>query len=218
MQTHTLLRISSAAAISADTPLPRWALEQLAHAPWVVVRRQGVRAGAIPVGVRGSTRGERCAAWIQPPSVLASVTPLELAARRGWRAHPRRAALPALDALDAVESIMAAHGLSGRWGPGGSVGFELASGHATVGPRSDLDVVVQLPVWPAHRTARALEMRLRQLAVRIDVLLETPEGGLALSEYARGRAPFLLRTAGGPRLVASCRAAPAAVAHPSAPG
>jgi phosphoribosyl-dephospho-CoA transferase len=201
MQTHSLLQVSSVAAVSADMPLPRWALQQLTHAPWVVVRRQGARAGAVPVGVRGSTRAERCAAWVRPPSVLASLTPIELAARRGWRAHPRRAALPALCALDAVESIMAEAGLSGRWGPGGSVGFELASGHAAVGPRSDLDVIVQLPAWPTHEAARALEGRLCQLPVRIDVLLETPDGGLALSEYARGRAPFLLRTAGGPRLV-----------------
>ena len=34
-----------------------------------------------------------------------------------------------------------------------------------------------------------------------DVLLEGPQGAVALAEYAAARAPYLLRTAEGPRLV-----------------
>jgi len=201
MQTHTLLRIAPAAAVSADAPLPDWALERLTHAPWVVVRRERARAGCIPVGVRGRTRSERFAGWVMPDQVLVSLTPLELAVRRGWCTHTRRAALPALDALDAVESIMAAAGLGTRWGPAGGVGFELASGCATVRPQSDLDLILQLTTLLTREAARALERQLRRLPVRADVLLETPDGGVALSEYACGRGPFLLRTAGGPRLI-----------------
>jgi phosphoribosyl-dephospho-CoA transferase len=209
MQTHTLLRLASAAALSADAELPGWALEHLAQVPWVVVRREVVRAGRIAVGVRGRTRSERCAAWVPPASVSASVTPLQLAARRGWSAHPRGAALPALRALDAVESIMSAAGLGACWGPAGSVGFELASGSAAVGSESDLDIIVQLSGVPARAAAHALHMRLRPLAVRVDVLLELPEGAIALSEYVLGRVPLLLRTAQGPRLVTSPGAATA---------
>jgi phosphoribosyl-dephospho-CoA transferase len=203
MRTHTLLRIASAAALSADGELPRWALERLAHVPWVVVRRDGARAGGIPVGVRGPRRSERCAARVEPAGVSGSVTPLQLAARRGWSGHPRAAALPAVSALDAVESIMSAAGFGARWGPAGSVGFELASGCVTVGPGSDLDVILQLPGLPTRAEARALERQLRALPVRVDVLLEIPQGGLALSEYVTGRTPLLLRTAQGPSLVTS---------------
>ena len=209
MQTHTLLGIASAAALSADGELPGWALGCLAQAPWVVVRREGARAGCIPVGVRGLSRSERCAAWVQPASVWVSVTPLQLAARRAWSAHPRGSALPPLTILDAVASIMSAAGLGARWGPAGSVGFELASGYEAVRPGSDLDVIVQLPGVPTRAAARALEMQLRQLPVRVDVLLEVPEGGLALSEYVTGRTPLLLRTAQGPRLIARGHPLPA---------
>jgi phosphoribosyl-dephospho-CoA transferase len=209
MQTHTLLRLASTAALSADEELPGWALERLAQVPWVVVRREVARAGFIPVGVRGPARSERCAAWVPPASVSASVTPLQLAARRGWSAHPRAAALPALRALDAVESIMSAAGLGACWGPAGSVGFELASGSASAGPASDLDVIVQLCGVPARAAAHALHMQLRQLEVRVDVLLEIPEGAIALSEYVAGRVPLLLRSAQGPRLVTSPGAATA---------
>jgi phosphoribosyl-dephospho-CoA transferase len=205
MQTHTLLRLASSAAITADVALPRWALEQLADLPWVVVRRGSLRDGAIPIGLRGRTRSERCAAWVEPASVRASATPPELAALRGWRAHPRRAALPAFAALNAVEAIMAAAGLGRQWGPGGSVGFELASGHATVSPESDLDIVVQLPEPLTRQAARSLDQQLRQLPVRIDVLLETPAGGFALSEYAGTGGQLLVRTPIGPTLIAGPR-------------
>ena len=203
MRTHTLLRIASAAAVYAEAPLPDWARRQLAHTPWVVVRRACARGTDIPVGVRGATRGERCAAWVNPTSVCTSVSPLELAARRDWRSHPRRAELPALSALDAVESIMAAARLAERWGPAGSVGFELASGYAAVGPQSDLDIILQLEAPLTRAVACALGMQLRQLPVRTDVLLETADGGLALCEYIRGRPPFLLRTATGPQLTSA---------------
>jgi phosphoribosyl-dephospho-CoA transferase len=202
MQTHTLLLIASSAAVSAEVPLPRWALEQLADVPWVVVRRGFLRDGAIPIGLRGRTRSERCAAWVEPASVRTSVTPQELAALGGWRTHPRRAALPAFEALDGVEAIMVAAGLATQWGPGGSVGFELASGHATVRPESDLDIVVQLPEPLTRHAARSLDQQLRQLPVRSDVLLESPAGGFALSEYARTGGRGLLRTPAGPRLIA----------------
>jgi phosphoribosyl-dephospho-CoA transferase len=201
MQTHALLRIASAAALSADAALPPWALEQLADVPWVVVRRGLPRAGAIPVGVRGRTRSERCAAWVPPAGVRAGVTPPELAARRGWRTHPRRGVLPALQALDAVERIMATAGLGRQWGPGGSVGFELASGHAAVRPESDLDIVVQLKEPLAPQAALSLERQLWQLPVRIDVLLEAPAGAVALTEYVRSPGSVLLRTPVGPRLI-----------------
>src|SRR5262247_1369981 len=75
-QTHTLLRLGSAAAVCADTPLPDWAVEQLSRAPWVVVRRERARAGCIAVGVRGCSRSERFAGWVHPGSVEVSLTPL----------------------------------------------------------------------------------------------------------------------------------------------
>ena len=53
----------------------------------------------------------------------------------------RRDAVPALAALARVAPILARRGH--RWGPGGSVGFELATGVPTATASSDLDVILR---------------------------------------------------------------------------
>lgn len=201
MHTHCLLRIDSAHAVSADTPLPPWVAAQLARAPWVVVRRAQRSAEMLPVGVRGRTRAERFAGWLRAASVVCSLTPLQLAARRDWSGRAPRAALTALAALADVESIMVQAGLGTRWGPAGSVAFELASGSPTVTAASDLDLVLHLDAPLASEVARALLGQLEQLPAHADVLLETAAGGVALAEYARARPPYVVRTANGPRLL-----------------
>jgi len=203
MQTHSLLRVDSSDAVrDASGPPPRWVRERLAHAPWVVVRRARRHDRLVPVGVRGATRAQRFAGWVQPESVRACVSPLQLAARREWRPNARRAEVPALAALDDVEAIMARVGLAACWGVAGSIAFELASGCVTTSCASDLDLIVQLDAPLPAAAAHALLALLAQLGARADVLLETPAGAVALAEYARARAPYLVRTADGPRLLA----------------
>jgi phosphoribosyl-dephospho-CoA transferase len=102
--------------------------------------------------------------------------------------------------LDDVDAILAAHGFAGRWGPGGSVGFELASGVPSTTRDSDLDLVLSADEQLARTDATRLHADLSTLPVRIDLLLETPNGAVALAEYAQGSA-MLLRSAQGPRLV-----------------
>jgi phosphoribosyl-dephospho-CoA transferase len=203
MQTHSLLRIDSADAVhGASGPAPPWVRERLAQAPWVVVRRARCHDGLVPVGVRGGTRAERFAGWLRPESVRACVSPLQLAARRDWCRNARRAEIAALAALDDAQTIMARADLAARWGITGSVAFELVSGCATTSGASDLDLVVRLDGPLSAAAALALDAALTRLAARADVLLETPAGAVALAEYARARAPYLLRTADGPRLLA----------------
>lgn len=203
LETHTLLRVSGPHALGADLPI--WVNESLHRAPWIVVRRGQVARELIPVGVRGTSRGQRFASWVGAEEVLEVVTPRALAHGRAWmQIDPaRRAAIAALDVLDRIEPIMAAHGLDGMWGPGGSVGFELASRVAVATASSDLDLVVEVD-RPETFACSSLAATLAALAVRVDVLLETPDGAVALSEYARARhegAPYVLRTTQGPRLV-----------------
>src|SRR5689334_17841313 len=147
MQTHALLRIDSADAVCGETAVPLWVGERLARARWGVVRRTRGRDGLVPVGVRGGTRAERFAGWVCPGKVREYLTPPQLAARRGWRGHPRRVQIAALAVLDEVESIMARARLGSHWGPAGSVAFELASGCATASCASDADLVL-LPGEP----------------------------------------------------------------------
>ena len=197
---HSLLRLSGAETLEWESDPPEWAPETLRRAPFVVMRRPPPRSESLPVGVRGSARSQRAAAWISAGAVQECITPQMLAARHAWRQR-RDSITPAVAALEEVAAIFDGHGLAGRWGPGGSVGFELASGAASTTPTSDLDIVLAAAASMARTDAAHLHAELSALTVRIDVLLETPNGAVALAEYANSVDRMLLRSAQGPRLV-----------------
>jgi len=197
---HSLLRLSGAETLEWESDPPEWAPETLRRAPFVVMRRPPPRSESLPVGVRGSARSQRAAAWISAGAVQECITPQMLAARRAWRQR-RDSITPSVAALEEVAAIFDGHGLAGRWGPGGSVGFELASGVPSTTPNSDLDIVLGAAASMARAEAARLHADLSALTVRIDVLLETPNGAVALAEYANSVDRMLLRSAQGPRLV-----------------
>jgi phosphoribosyl-dephospho-CoA transferase len=197
---HSLLRLSSADALEWETDSPEWASESLRRAPFVVMRRPLPRTAELPVGVRGATRPQRAAAWVSAGAVQECITPQMLAAQHAWRQRRDFAITPAVAALEEVAAILDGHGMAGRWGPGGSVGFELASGVAATTPNSDLDIVLGAAVSMARADAATLHAELSALTVRIDVLLETPNGAVALAEYAKSVGAILLRSPQGPRL------------------
>jgi phosphoribosyl-dephospho-CoA transferase len=198
---HALLRLGNPDALRWEGSPPQWAAACLQRAPWVVVRRAAHRLSGIPVGVRGALRRQRAAAWLSGGAVQECITPQQLVARRAWRRHPDRYTTPAIQVLDDVAAILAALGSGERWGPGGSVGFELASGVRCTTSGSDLDLVLQADQPMARASAASLHAELTKLPVRIDLLLETPHGGVALAEYISSTGVTLLRCSGGPRLV-----------------
>ena len=108
--------------------------------------------------------------------------------------------MPALSALARVAPILARRGY--RWGPGGSVGFELATGVPTATLSSDLDVILRQDRRLEPDAAADLRAALAEAAdpARIDVLLETPRGGVSLADLAARPAQVLVRTPDGPRL------------------
>jgi phosphoribosyl-dephospho-CoA transferase len=205
MAVHALLRIDDVDALLWEGLAPAWAGASLQLAPWVVVRRLAHRPSELPVGIRGVLRRQRAAAWLADRAVKDCITPQQLACQRAWHRatgrHPGRRAHPAFQVLDEVAEILAALGFSGRWGPGGSVGFELASGLSCTTPDSDLDLVLQAEEPIARASAATLHADLSKLPVRVDLLLETPHGAVALSEYVGSSEVTLLRCADGPRLV-----------------
>jgi phosphoribosyl-dephospho-CoA transferase len=201
---HTLLRVAQMDALvwDGDGPAEDWVFPSLQRAPWVVIRRSQSRNGMWPVGVRGGLRTQRSAAWLPNSALQDFFTPQMLAARQDWRRH----AHSAVAVLGEVAAILAAHGHAGCWGPAGSVGFELASGLPSTSADSDLDLVLIAEHRIVRREALALQTDLSKLPVRIDALLETRQGAVALSEYARAErgqshGKMLLRTPRGPRLV-----------------
>jgi len=208
---HALLRVTDRDALVWEGPRPRWAAAALQRAPWAVVRRAAPRLRSWPVGIRGGLRAQRNAAWLPQRALQECITPQMLAAQRAWRQHPGVTATPAIAVLDDVAAILVAHGFAGRWGPGGSVGFELASGVPSTTADSDLDLVLCADEPMARIDATRLHADLSKLPVRVDLLLETPHGAAALAEYAQGAGATLLRSAQGPRLVRDPWSAGAAV-------
>jgi len=198
---HALLRVTDLDALIWEALRPDWALAALRLAPWIVVRRAAPRPGLWPVGVRGGLRSQRTAAWLQPSVMPECITPQMLVASRAWQRNPSANAMPAVAVLDEVAAVFAAHGFGGHWGPGGSVGFELASGVPSTTACSDLDLVLRADEPLPRTDAARLHADLSRLPVRIDLLLETPHGAAMLTEYAKDAGLMLLRSAQGPRLV-----------------
>jgi phosphoribosyl-dephospho-CoA transferase len=198
---HALLRVANLDALAWEAHRPHWASAALQLAPWAVMRRAAPRLEVWPVGVRGGQRRQRCAAWLPHRAIQDCITPQMLAAKRAWRQRPRATATPAVAALDEAAAILVAHGFAGRWGPAGSVGFELASGVPSTTSGSDLDLVLSADEPLARTDAIRLHADLSKLPVRIDLLLETPCGAVALADYAKAAGATLMRSAQGPRLV-----------------
>jgi phosphoribosyl-dephospho-CoA transferase len=177
-----------------------WVCEALARSPWVVARRANpTDTDHTAVGVRGTYRHQRWGTEIRTAGCLQVLAPSDLLAVSAVRD------LPAFRALDSLKLMK----LPGVWGPGGSVGAELASGHPTVTENSDLDVVVRLDSLPDRISSTELLESLctvtEQTGVRIDALVETPVGGVNLQELAEDGGSIVTRTPDGPVLLVDAR-------------
>jgi len=171
---------------------PAWARQVLLAGQPVVVRRAVAGAGRVPVGVRGSQRGERLAAEMPVASIKRRCSPEQL---RG----EGRAELAALQALHAVTPFMDSLGLS--WGPTGGVGYQLATGVAVLHQGSDLDLLLRTPTALSRVEAKALFQVLGTAPCRIDLQLETPFGAVALAEWSGASKRVLLKSRHGACLV-----------------
>jgi phosphoribosyl-dephospho-CoA transferase len=194
---HDLLHVAPESLSPGCPAESAWVKEALAFSPWVVVRRDEAPDNLIAVGVRGATRGDRWAGFIARGHTRSIVRPPELLlSYRSSRCVPRTPALRALRHMDERW-----HHLTFPWGPGGSVGFELASRQPSTNESSDLDLIIRLPRRISKEQARSLLNHTKDLAVRVDVRVETPYCGFSLEQYAcasSGR--ILLRYPDGPKL------------------
>ncbi|WP_155387735.1 malonate decarboxylase holo-ACP synthase [Catellatospora paridis] len=192
---HDLVRLG-APEVLLTGDAPGWVGDALARVPWVVVRRATATAGLLAVGVRGTGRHQRHAAEAPPAAVTGVAAPERL---RSPPRHGPACRTPALVALHDLGPALDARKLV--WGPVGSAGFELATGQPATGTESDLDIIVRMHELPDPGWAADLLTGLTDAAARVDCLLETPAGAVALAELAGGPALLVLRTADGPRLV-----------------
>lgn len=199
---HDLTEVAAAAALVIDdgtVAADARAAATVSATVWAVARRAPRRAGLIAVGIRGSTRSQRFAAYVHPEAVLRVVRPWEATTDPA----PARTDLPAIRALRHLRHHFANQPGACRWGPGGSVGFELVTGAAVVTESSDLDIVLDAPEPLPPAAAHAWHAAIADSPTRVDVQVSTPLGGFALTEWLReDGGPVALRTATGPVLTA----------------
>ena len=193
-RTHHLLEIDAKQFCLVQDSLPRWAEDGLRKTPFVVVRRGVETDLGIPVGVRGAARNERWAAFCDPRFVKRVIAPPQLLGRTA----------PAFR-MDAIAAFASLRILEGRWstipypwGPGGSIGFELATGSQVATPASDLDIVLYVDGRMTTGEAADLCISAGDLPAAVDIRVETPTCGFSLKEYAdQGPERILLRTPTG---------------------
>ncbi|MGW6769645.1 malonate decarboxylase holo-ACP synthase [Streptomyces sp. NPDC055037] len=206
---HDLVLVPRPSALRAPDggDLPDAAMHALAvftgaDDAWVVVRRSPARPGHLAVGIRGTSRSARFAAEVAHDEVTSVLRPWQLT---NTSVDAQRADLAAFTALRQLRQAapQAGAATTPRWGPGGSVGFELASGHPTVTGTSDLDIVVDGSDERARTGARRLLAYALACAdvCRIDTQVQIDRYAFALAEliHAAGR-PVAVRTPTGPVL------------------
>lgn len=207
---HDLLWLEDAASLIFSGAPPPWATPAwLAVAPVVVRRATLADTGQVPVGLRGATRSERCAAQVVCAQVMRVATPEMIASRVTTGDLVRGSALPCLQTLARLAPALDALPLA--WGVTGSVGFSLASGFDVLRTDSDLDLIVRAPLASDADVLRAVAGLLRDSEARVDVQVETPFGAFALREWVRTGGAVLLKTNRGPLLTDDAWSRPDAV-------
>jgi phosphoribosyl-dephospho-CoA transferase len=197
---HHLLKIDTAAIsfsdARSDQNIPLSVLGELDEIQLVVARRAPMTQDLVPIGIRGPERFQRWGAWCSPVGIRQIITPADLLTQfvtmDDSQSTPVRRALRSL--------ITDWQWFQCPWGPGGSLGFELASGKSTTTSRSDLDIVIYANQQFSRTVAQRLIASTNDLEVPVDIRIETRMCGFSLREYARSAQKILLRTSAGPVL------------------
>jgi phosphoribosyl-dephospho-CoA transferase len=182
---HDLLWGMTPEQLPADAP--SWVIESIRAGQPVVVRRALSAADHIAVGVRGRLREQRYATVMSVHAIQRQVRPEALCNVSIDRDLPAVRALNQLRRmLDSCEWV---------WGVSGSAGFELASGFTALHEHSDLDLILRTP-QPLERTQAQELVKLFDAAeCLVDMQLQTPNGAVALREWAGPSKRVLLKNA-----------------------
>jgi phosphoribosyl-dephospho-CoA transferase len=193
LHVHDLILLRGESAVISSEGDPACPYLNPNQRPWVVVRRGRISDGLIPVGVRGSQRHERCAGFTRFSEVMEIRRPDQL---RMLLAEESRGTVQAFRTLSYLESHLVGFDMS--WGPGGSAGYELASGIPTVRAESDLDLILFAPRKLEITDAQDLWRMISSAPGKVDALVETPFCGFSLEEFVTTSPhKILLRTSDG---------------------
>ena len=185
-QAQDLLKIDREAL--RDIELPEW-FSSPADSFLAVVRRDFSSEGKVPIGLRGSSRGERFGIFINSEFILERTRPEELPER--LRAFPIR------DSRIDFLTRLAERSFPFQWGITGSIAYSLLTGEKHWKESSDIDLRIYLPKKVSRDFFDDWLQALSQSPVRIDTQIETPLGGFALKEWLKADS-VLLRTDRGP--------------------
>lgn len=203
LRPHDLVWVADWQSFEADGPLPAWAEAAQRRGCPLVVRRARMSSDALlPVGMRGDGRSERLAGVLQRAAVRDHASP-EMLGRRALAhpdlAHPGLAhpeVAPVLAALRRLAPRLDRCGL--QWGPTGGLGFALATGWPVLHAASDIDLLVRAPLPLTASQASLLQEAVADPGCRVDLQIDTGQGGFAFAEWIRNGGRVLLKTDAGP--------------------
>lgn len=184
LQAHDLLWGMTTQTL--ENSAPAWAIEALQAGHPVVVRRAITDSSMVAIGIRGSARHQRYATQMPKSAVIRCVNPEQLVN------VDLRLFLHLQQRLVGISKVM--NRFAVQWGYTGSVGFELATGIQTVHVQSDIDLIMRMPNYLDKQLAHQMLIQLEETTEKVDVQLQTPHGGVALKEWARGSSKVLLKS------------------------
>ncbi len=194
---HDIVKVKE--GVSLDTLfLPQWALERWHRSPYQVIRRAIARDNEIPIGIRGTSRGERFGSSIPMHWVEAVIRPQDLVVNQAWDHWIRADQFPEmLTTIEVMSDILT----DIEWGIGGSLGYELTTGQATITDNSDLDIIL----YPLQKFSRECANKWLNVsdycAKKVDLQVQTEKGAFHLVEYALGNRQILLKKIDGYTLI-----------------
>lgn len=190
LQAHDLLWGMTLDLLDANAPA--WVKTVIAQGQPVVVRRAITDAKRVAVGIRGAARHERYAASMPIAAITKQLKPEQLS--DALERFPQL-----MDGLQKIQELL--NQSHWTWGYTGSVGFELATGINSVSAKSDIDLLIRTAEFLSKNDAQQLLQSLEHTGLKLDVQLQTPNGGVALKEWASTTGKVLLKCDHGAVLV-----------------
>jgi len=198
LDVHYLIKIRDSSELTDSEQLPDWAAAALQRAPWVVVRRGHWIIDLIPVGIRGAIRSQRLASYLPRNCIVDVVSPEQLSKTKSWNSMDCTRLAHIREMLE--QSSQLYDSLNIRWGPIGSLGFELTTGAPTLHATSDIDLIIYSQYPICRETMQQIYHFNKRFDIKLDVIIETNIGAVSLSEYIHSRSSVLFKTHNGPKL------------------
>ncbi|QCR31169.1 malonate decarboxylase holo-ACP synthase [Lysinibacillus sp. SGAir0095] len=196
LNVHDIVQFATINDIENSVNPPKWVKDAAASQKFGVVRRMPIMNSMIPIGLRGETREERYGAFIHQRNILQVISPVSLV--DSIENFKEQLYYPS---LNKVKEEFEKYNL--RWGPTGSVGFEIATSIQVTTPTSDIDICLYLDQLDSELLVKVGNF-LEGLDCRIDVQVEIPSiGAFLLNDYLKyEKTGFIIRTKFGPHLCA----------------